>query len=453
MIYRTTTAGVRQIEINQPATAGQRCVVGLCPTGVPAWGREFNPRPFNLAPTASSEFSRNVTFFERNTGGCDVRICAFPGDLDGSSRTLGSTLDSQGMDLMLSTCVVAFLLTLTFVGNAELAFGPSAPALNTEDPARDAERQLMLHRSSIGSGVLKVESRYTREGQTREIDYTVIFDETGTRISETEAYRGEWMRGDVFSTTYVFTKDKRVLRYCDKKSPNGGKIVASIRPRTEDMLLNHVDPRLIGMIPSSFGNLTHYSMNTIFGTVDWKIEDTEFMKLKDDDCLYVRYAQTQGDTVAEFWIDLDRDANVLRAIITAPDNACVESIDCELGRVDNFGWFPSKVVYRRIENGRTVATEDARIRVEHFNKTVSPDWFTLKGIGAPDGWSVIDYTVRPSKEYELRHGQLVEVAKGNGPPIPEGSPGRRRGLMVFGFILAVVALALLVRRKRHAQVP
>ncbi len=341
--------------------------------------------------------------------------------------------------------VVAFLLV--FICHTIDAHEVGEPQLDSTNPARDAERRVMLHRSSIKSGILEVNSNYTRRGQTKDTNYTLIFDGKTTRITMTEAYQGEWMNGEKYSTSHVFTDDDRVLRYCDKKLPDGGDIVASIRPRTSDMQMYYVDPRLIGVIPSSFADLTHYHLNSVFGTVDWKITHAEAATLRDTACFYLRYVRTEGDAAAEFWIDLNRDANVLRAVLTAPKNTIIESIECELAMVDDFGWFPSEVAYRRVESGQTVVEEDLTIRQVQLNMEVSPFLFSLPGIGVPEGWSVFDHTTSPSKEYRLRNGRLVSVSTELQPHVPQRSSEVRWHILMLGVALAAGAVVLVWRNR------
>ena len=207
--------------------------------------------------------------------------------------------------------------------------------------------------------------------------------------------------------------------------------------------------RLIGTLPSLFLNLYHRSLNSVFDNPEWNVVGFAPDMINGRECLRVSYARvgaTAGGSgvKVDFWVDLARNANVIRSVIAGRE--VVERIDCDLGMVEGAGWFPCETQYSLYEKGILTEEEITRVRVIQFNKNVPPDEFSVASLGVPDGRDVIDTSVSPAKHFIMDKGNLVDAAVHGAYQVKERPSRSGRVWLVCGVLTGAFAFWFLWRR-------
>ncbi len=270
-------------------------------------------------------------------------------------------------------------------------------------------------------------------------------------------YRGDTVRnhsvsGKPFRVSTVFRADsKTYLGYTDESDHfgDGGIIVARIDDNNSksSKLTLPGDPRLVGLVASSYSFYPHLTMNSLFLNPEFRLEGS--LLEKEGDSL-VRLKFTDPTRQIEAFFDPKHSMNVVAFVGTYGET--VERIDITLGEVTGYGWFPSEFKFVQLRNGQESRSERVVLRAIQINQPIDPAIFTFVGMGVPNGYPVCDHSVPGTiKRLQLSKGALVERAEEESlvkvPALNEGK-GFTRYLWVMTSIgLALLALFLLRARK------
>ena len=178
------------------------------------------------------------------------------------------------------------------------------------------------------------------------------------------------------------------------------------------------NPRWFGCLVLGIENSHHYlSPLEIYGSKAEKY--TEYPKVVSDmqanvDCWKVSFALEHiGHAIPPFtlpytiWVDKSDVSRVLRveSRFKAEGILYVDGVDAESEKYKNEIWFPTKLTYRRIENGQVTESQDTQIKVISLNEPLREDTFTPQGIsflkpGTPASWAM-------ERDRPVERGELV----------------------------------------------
>lgn len=263
-------------------------------------------------------------------------------------------------------------------------------------------------------------------------------------------YRGDTVRNHrvshrPFRVSTVFRGDsKTYLSYTDESDHfgDGGTIVARIDDNNSksSKLMLPGDPRLVGLVASSYALYPHLTMNTLFQNPEYRVEGS-FLEKEGGNLVRLRF--TDPTRQVEVFFDPKRLMNVVALVGTY--GKTVERIDILLAEVIDYGWFPSEFKFVQLRDGQESQREKVVLKTIQINQPIDPTVFTFVGMGVPNGYPVYDHSV-PGKitRLQLSKGRLVERAEessvGEVPALKEGQRFTRYLWVMSGIGLALLAL-------------
>jgi hypothetical protein len=343
----------------------------------------------------------------------------------------------------------------------------NAPAQAAFDQLPDLERSIVASREKIRSGTFEYRSVYTLGKLRNESVFTVLFNETQSRMdtktSRTGAGTSEERTQSSFGAEAHFSfleasalgegpshKELRVI-------PRGGLLEKTVR---SNAINDTIDPRLVGTHPMSFLNLGSSRLGDLLepqGRVDRRVERVE---LDGRPCLKLSF-QYRPPIRWAYWVDPERDHIPLRIELQFQGDdgkAIVDRLSVEPKQYQPSGiWYPARTLYSRTIDGVEIETEELITLKAAINEDPGKDAFELAALAIPDGTRVSDFRKdAPVRSGVWRDGRIVPVKRDFPLPPEEAARGPAMpwllgslALLGLGMPAAVVAFRRL-RPKRAA---
>jgi len=318
------------------------------------------------------------------------------------------------------------------------------------------ERDIISGRQKLVSGIVEIESNLVisaGEKKNRRSRWRVYFD--GPQLRCDELPLNETETGSIESVTRV-ADEVRVFR--PKPLPSDAKLITGIysKDSATGKLYPIIDPRLIGLHTVTYRNLIHYTLDGFIGSrigvTGVKVEAGEHQGAP---CKVLLYEKEFG--TARVWVRTELNNGVV-AIVKDYESKRQE-LDCELQKVPGYGWFPSVAHVREFRGDKVFTEENLKVVAHDFNRPIDSAVFTLRGMGAPEGETVYDFTNESVKIMRLTASGLVPADPSRDAkyePIQaskENSSSATRWLLIVnGLVFAVLALLFVWRRRRSGWV-
>lgn len=356
---------------------------------------------------------------------------------------------------------IALLLTLA-------AADPSTLSI------QEIEQRAIGHRRAIRSGIVKLDSRYhvhggDRKGWSEHVQITVYFDGEKIRGDYIKPYDDGWKEGESFLEV-VSHADGLFRFYSTQTFPSGGRASTDIQPESDSVsqVYQVPHPRLIGMAMRCYANLIQMELDTILGI-------TEKNVTKEPDarnglrCVKLTYSRSNGEI--HVWLAPERDFNPIA--MEGHFGETLYRLECRLGEVEGFGWFPVHAHMQNFEQGELIDEEVLEVEVVQFNQPLPEDTFKFTGMGVPEGTYITDSTgdntIRDDRTGEVHQipqhylmgtnglvktdGPPLSIIRGAKPPSAPQDLGQRvKWLLVAnGVLFALLGLWLIWRwRSRNS---
>ena len=249
----------------------------------------------------------------------------------------------------------------------------------------------------------------------------------------------------------------RYIRWSEQKSPGGGMYGVDDHDVkfADRRVATVVDPRMVGMAPDSFANLVQYNLESFFGSGNRRQGEGDLatrVMLDGAECLQSEYERNTGATIrlvvvpAMNFAPVRIEAEFIANGVNYRDVVSVKNKFHEPSRT----WFPANFRYERRLDDRIVELQEGKLTVESLNEPVSPEIFTLAGMGLPPGVHVSRF---PEDEHlvgvNVWNGREVVHEGGDDETVPAAvpPPGSARPVILtfFSIVLAVIAAAALWR--------
>ncbi len=323
---------------------------------------------------------------------------------------------------------------------------------------RAIEQRALDHRARIKSGIFAIDWQYTN--LSKGVSESPV--KRSVRIwVDGDSIRGDFARvypqdSSLAGKTYreTISVHHGVLRhYSDEELTGGGRIATEILPLGGSHARTYTvpDPRLLGTNPVAFLNLVYSSLHQWIGKAasapDAKVTVEDFSGEQAH-----RISFTLPDDVsASLWY---YDKKLSAACIDVKQFDIRERADSRLGMIAGYGWFPSKVTYRRWEGGNLINEDVADVNVIQINEPIDSSVFDFPGMDLPLGTLVSDRTNKSNKQFVLTATGLREW-KDDGLERGLLQPTKRSKttilLIINGLIFLGLALYYIFRRGRIAD--
>lgn len=325
----------------------------------------------------------------------------------------------------------------------------------------EIERQLVDHRNSIKQVDMTLSATRMAHGKRMfagsRINTTYRIFAVGDDLrTDLVKQNKELSRGDGMFTDSRTLVEGAFLSYDDRTTPEGNIVAVRIDPaQSMQSKLNSIPhPKLLGLWAHNFEALRSNSVNSLFQNENWQHWGELSVELIGGrECTKIHYitrgAKPESEEAIQVfaWIDVQRDANPVR--IRTVSGSVEDRVDCELFEIEEFGWFPKSISFRRWVRGNLEYEEDIDVVSAVINKPLNSELFTLAGMGVPEGRIVYDRSVSPMKKWEMVDRELapytpVEVAL---EPMEEPPTSTKRWLLAInGIVVGTLALMLLWRK-------
>lgn len=235
-----------------------------------------------------------------------------------------------------------------------------------------------------------------------------------------------------------------VYRYYPS-TPNAAATIHTLKDAAAQRFLGPFpDPRNAGIVPAFHGNTgtpfeiagSGTPLHTFYvdcgrpgrvtvvpatwkGEPCWKVEWEGTNKANDKHVCRYSVVPQWGYSVVFL------ESNVYRNKATTPNY--VFSVESEVAlHKESQIWFPTRVHYKAIVDGKKINEEVTEIRVVSLNEPLPETVFTFKGMGVPAGHTVVD-VMEPSTERKIWDGDRIVFVRGVSPIVDaEGGKGRLR---------------------------
>ncbi len=277
----------------------------------------------------------------------------------------------------------------------------------------DVERLVIEERRRISSGVVEIES---------EISLSSNEQSNAQTTRATVSFTGEKFRIDRTATGSIFPpgameavsiSDGFYRYHLHSKLTNGAELITKqTADKNIDLRFQIPDPRRIGLNVTGFANLLTDSPTGFIG-FRFRVARTELLKDERDghQCDLLVYHATHGR--GKVWVDRQRGNNVIAIVKEFGESH--EEMNCELERVDDFGWFPSLISLLYFRDGAVQREEHIKIRVKQFNRPLSDKVFTFADMSVPVGHRIYDSSIVPTRTMLM---QSDGTLKPEPPPPP-----------------------------------
>jgi len=336
--------------------------------------------------------------------------------------------------------LLRLVLTLSLASYLDFAFASEISSY---------ELRALEARRAIVRGQIEVEATYrlfnlsTGEKRfERPVHVVSYFDGKKSRNDEFKSYSSGQDREKSFREVSSFGESDHVY-FSDQVLANGNRMALEVRRNnaTDPNRDFRFDPRLIGMVPKAFLNLTHNTLESVVGRPDRRATDVEDVDLNGQMCKLVKYTRNNG-MIARMWICPDKDHGILKIQTGDSDEKSqyVDTIDCALTKNDPSGkWFPESYVFTRFTNGKLDEEERGTVKVTSLNQEIASETFTLAGIGVPTGERVYRFDGDGAKTEFWDGKNIIAVEDGSARAKNPWSAMR-----IFWLATSVISLIILL---------
>jgi hypothetical protein len=249
---------------------------------------------------------------------------------------------------------------------------------------------------------------------------------------------GNQLRHDTFRGAIVnrnicrnCEKDGQFIRYHNAKFANKsvyleyGTMPGNGRagdPNFRNLLF--IDPRVMGLQPSSAGALHKFTLDGTLGSTDRTAPTLEKSKWNGHDVFLVRFAvTTYGKPKRTYYIVPAMDHSVVRVDFERTDDGgrkFAGSLKCDMMRYGKAGiWFPKSYLLEAFVDGKVHVRETMKLTDVTINEPLPANTFRLAGMKLPVGWPIRGSALpNKNKAYEWNGKSPVEEKPA---PAPKGS--------------------------------
>lgn len=331
--------------------------------------------------------------------------------------------------------VLCFSLLLLWSSNLSRCLADDSPR-----DVEAAEELIVAHRHSMKSGIVELHSSVEfSDGRNRDSKYVVYFDESSYRVDTDDQY--EMRRSGRISNAYSWGTDA-TRRYSTTKTDDGANVVSMITHSDDKEHGRFSDVRLLGMYPETLANLKAYALNSRIGKrsagTRVAIEDAE----PDGSLKKISYIEKWGKD--EVWFSPNQDGSITQMKRLDKDGELLRSMQISLQNVEGFGWFPLEVKYERFQDGELAKSELLKVKVVQLNKAIPSETWTFRGMGAPLGHKILNYSNGEMLYLDQDGVQLADTSDMSSVLIQEAD-----GIPVWyavGVVCLVFSGALMYRR-------
>ena len=184
----------------------------------------------------------------------------------------------------------------------------------------------------------------------------------------------------------------QVIRIDNRTPRAGGAYVIKIEDFSTDgtkssLVECPIDPRLLGMVPLDITMASmHYALGDCIGAVNASQHSVEESPLG----MTVRH---ESDNTIREYVVIPSKGHAVERIGSRFKESAGNISDEAVSELNSYGegpvWFPREVAYTRHEGDIVTRSEIVRVIDAQFNVTLSPDLFTLAGMNAPAGRTVV----------------------------------------------------------------
>ena len=287
--------------------------------------------------------------------------------------------------------------------------------------------KILASRQSIQRGHVEVESVYTNLGKGE----PAFHKKWNIRFEGDTKRHSDITQGGVTTVLCLDCYAERTELYYTTRPPTAPDTTMALvfydgygQPSADRIVPN---PRWFGCLSDSIENAEFYlSPLEIYGSKPDRI--AEYPKVVPDirenvDCWKVdwqfafRHQGMSKNVPCTIWVDKSDTSRILRVEtrFESDEILYIDGVDSESEKYQNKIWFPTKLTYRRTENGKISESQDTLIKVVSLNEPLPPDTFSPKGIdflkpGTPVMWAL--ERDRPVEKTELIWDGNNVVARG-----------------------------------------
>jgi len=277
--------------------------------------------------------------------------------------------------------------------------------------------KILESRQSIQKGHVEIETIYTNLGKGEAAlhkEWNILFEGDIKRRSDvTQGGNTEVVCLDCYA-------ERTELYYTTQPPPDpNGKMALSFYDGYGESSPDRTvpNPRWFGCLPDSIKNAELYLFPLeIYGSRSDKT--SEYPKVISDirenvDCWKVdwkfdfRYEGMSTSVPCTIWVDKSDWSRVIRVESQFESDGIlyIDGVDSESEKYKSKIWFPSKLMYKRTENGKVTESQEVQIKVISLNEPLPENTFSPKGIsflkpGTPVSWAM-------ERDRPVPKGQLV----------------------------------------------
>ncbi|MDR2651134.1 MAG: hypothetical protein LBC68_02295 [Prevotellaceae bacterium] len=361
---------------------------------------------------------------------------------------------------MIKKCVVFGLFFISFVAvyYANFVFADSVPNVG------DIFAGVMKSRQLIQKGVIEVDYLYSNvSGYVSSKHWKIYFDDSKKRSDITQNYHIDTICFDCYSK-------KTILYYTNQFDPDeeGRRMALCFYDgyKKPSISLYIPDPRWFGYTAFTLENSIYENPLEIYGS---KIDDHKpAYKIFSDSCNGIDCWRIDFklETISPYslWLaksDLNRVICLERhfEVDEGEKIIFIDRVESETEKFQGEIWFPTKLRYRRTENGKVTMRLDATIKVISLNEPLPPNTFYPKGVDflkpdTPVVWA-LDRD-RPAEEGELvwNGEEVVPVVTTSKATLSVKSVGDlkiRIFFVLFGLAMIFIGVGIKVLQSRISQ--
>jgi hypothetical protein len=304
----------------------------------------------------------------------------------------------------------------------------------------DVEKQAVEYRRSIQRGHIVLKQKGYIGGSNKvdaEATTIIRFDGTRNRRDLMLSWPGRTIIPEREIRCLGCEEDGYTLLYREEKATTDRQVAITLNKSRPADRAEFIDPRLLGMVPVSVGNLIGYHLEYYVNRADRNLPTVERTDWKGKEGWRVSYTTLIGQPI-RLWIVPEWGYAVVRMELERNDKivqGLKDTVETEYEMKKAGGiWFPRRLVYERFDFKKPVSKQVTDVEVVSLNEPLPPSAFKLSGMDLPKPWPVL-FGGRP---YVWDGQQLVPEEKYQEPPLAQG-PSRWL-LITAATLSALVAL-------------
>lgn len=315
--------------------------------------------------------------------------------------------------------------------------------------ASDLEQHTIQSRRAVRSGVIDFRGTGWSLVDGKQVAHPDSWGQLRHVVFKGQSVRYERLRDDGSADRFVFTED-RFIQHDNRVDPDGVLRMADVGSRESfDKLKETVfDPRRLGMVPVLSGLLYLHDIDSLLGRADRRDVRVDDGTLSGFTTKVLSFELFGGERV-RYWIAPEAAYSVIRCEFEWDGG--VDVVESDLVHYPDAGvWFPSRVTYKRWEDGTVTQEEVVTVESAVFGGEIADETFELAGLDLPQGLIVYDISSQTSSTWD--GSQLVPRESRVPPEAFPAAPAGRSGLYLMLWLGGgVVALVLVVWsfRRRH----